>query len=82
MKDEYITKLLETYKRDRETNLKDNGWLLSTLVTSDFFKELPDDVYTNGDYIPSFITKKNLRDYAAKYLDTNNYISVFLKPEK
>ena len=80
--DEYITKLMETYKRNRETNLKDNGWILNTLVSASYFKELPEDIYTNNDYIPGFISKKTFKEYAAKYLDTNNYISVFLKPEK
>ena len=75
-----MTKIKETFRREREVNLKENNWWLSNLVQA----------YTMGDKLP---TQKEFDDYfnslssndikatANKYLAMNNYACFKLKPK-
>jgi zinc protease len=77
--DEYVNKVKEAQRRDREKNLKENGFWISALMS----------VYRLND--PGMITQYNDRinavtsaslQAAARKIDLKNYVRVVLYPEK
>ena len=78
--DEYIEKVQEQQRRQRETSLEQNGFWLGTLS---FYYEHPDedllDVFRYGDLIDS-LTGEDVREAARQYLN-DRYVQVTLVPE-
>ena len=78
--DEYIEKVQEQQRRQRETSLEQNGFWLGTLS---FYYEHPDedllDVFRYGDLIDS-LTGEDIREAARQYLN-DRYVQVTLVPE-
>jgi zinc protease len=78
--EDYVAKVIEIQRRQRETNLKENSFWLGSLK---FY-------YSNG-WDPRLIleheallertTEERLRDTARKYLDLENYLRAVLYPE-
>jgi zinc protease len=76
---EDLNKVKETLIRDRESKLKENNFWISSLQ----------GLYLNGDrlmtlegyktFVNSF-TGKDIKEIAARYLDTENYVKVALTP--
>ncbi|MCR5188298.1 MAG: insulinase family protein [Treponema sp.] len=80
--DSYIEKLIETEKRGSENNIYDNGWWLRRINAELVFTYEPLWVSKNEKKQKvEWITAENLRDAAKKYLNTENYVSVYLMPE-
>ncbi len=78
---EVMEKVKEQQRRERETQLKTNGFWLSVL---DFYYshdgEDPRDALTYGDMIES-LTAEDVRQAARRYLNRDRYVKVVLLPE-
>jgi len=78
--DEYIDKVQEQQRRQRETSLEQNGFWLGTL---DFYYEHPDedllDVLRYEELIDS-LTADDIRQAAREYLRNDRYVQVVLYP--
>jgi len=78
----YIDKLTETYRRNFETNQRSNRFWLNVINGTQVLSYEPVSVASDVDSVPSWTTAEELRKLANLYLDTDNYICVFLKPEQ
>lgn len=78
---DYIQKISETVKRTYETNYRNNEWIMANIISSAVFNEQPLNFYNLEKDVLSVITAKELKETAKKYLNTNNYVNVNLKPE-
>ncbi len=78
---EYVDKVKEQQRRERETSLEENGFWLGIL---DFYytNENEDllDVLRYGEMIDS-LTPEDVQAAAREYLDTSRYVQVILYPE-
>lgn len=79
---DYIDKLQESYRRNIETNLRNNDWWLNRINAELVYTYEPLWFTSESDRIVKKITAENLQALAKKYFDTNNFVSVFLLPEK
>ena len=78
----YIKKLIETEKRGSENNIYDNGWWLNRINAELVFNYEPLWVSKNEKKKEvEWITAENIMEAAKKYLNVDNYVSVYLKPE-
>ena len=79
--DETLGKILEEYKRGKESNLRSNSWWLSELQLA--LVQGTEPVSSLNDYntIPSQLTKENIQKLVKKYCDTSDYMRVILLPE-
>ncbi len=78
----YLEKLIETEKRGSENNIYDNGWWLNRINAELIFTYEPLWVSKNEKKQEvEWITAENIRDAAKKYLNTENFVSVYLMPE-
>lgn len=80
--DVYIEKLKESCRRNREVNIYENSWWINKIEAELVFSYEPEWVSQDVEKLISWITPENLRDAARKYLNSENYVSVFLVPEK
>ncbi|MCR4742258.1 MAG: insulinase family protein [Treponema sp.] len=80
--EEDIAKLQENYRRGRETNLRDDNWWITRILNELVIKNEPLWVSSDIEKLCSCITAQALQENLIKYLDTENYVSVYLKPEK
>ena len=81
--DDYIEKLVETEKRSNENNFYDNNWWLNRINAELVFEYEPLWVSSDkGKTTATWITTENLQKAANKFLSTENYVTVYLKPEK
>ena len=80
--DSYIKTLRETYRRNKETNLRSNEWWADRILYGAYLQEEPLSVAGDTTSVPSWITAEAIRDAACKYLKTDNYVSATLRPEK
>ena len=73
----------EAFIRDHETNLKDNGYLLSQIATKYQYGEA-DELAVLFDLATWYrkITAATVQAAAKQYLNTNRYVKVTLFPEK
>ncbi|MBR5646255.1 MAG: insulinase family protein [Treponema sp.] len=78
---ENIQKIKEAYIRTRETNLKNNSWIMDVLCGFYFYKDCPEDLFQKDDFI-ELITAENIQKTIIKYCNTNNMSTVYLVPEK
>jgi zinc protease len=77
---EDIEKVREMQRRERETNLKENGYWLSQLVAYDQMDGDFRDILTYETLIDA-LTPSLVRDAALRYLRPDNYVRVTLLPE-
>lgn len=79
--EEKIKKVQETLRRERETDLKDNGFWVNTIT---YFDEYGKDIRTLDNYpkLIDGIDRQKIKEAFNKYLNMNNYIEVVLEPEK
>lgn len=78
---EDINKIVELTKRNFEVYKYNNDWWLQK-INGYLFNYEPDWAATKIDKKIKLITSENLSNAAKKYLKTENYVEVFLKPEK
>lgn len=79
----YLEKLIETEKRGSENNIYDNGWWMERINSELIFNTEPVWVSKNDKKTEvEWITAENILEAAKKYLNVENYVSVYLKPEK
>jgi zinc protease len=76
--DDYLNKVREAQRRDRERNLRENGFWIGQLVEV-YRNNDPADITGYEDRINA-VTSKNLRD-AAKKINLKKYVRVVLYPE-
>ena len=79
---DYIDKLQETYRRNIETSLRNNNWWMSRIKAELVYTYEPLWFTSEYERIIEKITAENLKAVSQKYFDTDNYVSVFLLPEK
>ena len=70
--------------RSAETDLQDNNWWLNRIVNSKVFEKEPENVVdlNKKGIIASWITPEIIQTSAQQYFDLENYVVVYLKPEK
>ena len=78
----YIEKLKETYRRNREVNLFENSWWYKRISRELIYDMEPLWVSNDIEKIISWITPESLQAAAQNYLDAQNFVSVYLVPEK
>ena len=78
---DYIEKLQETARRSRETGLRNNNWWMNRIEASVVLTYQPLWFASDIEKAVSWITAENLQAAAKKYLNTENYVQVFLQPE-
>ena len=78
----YIEKLNETYRRSFEANQKDSSWWIETLNATEVLTYMPVQAALTPEWVTEKTTAQVLKDLAVKYLDTSNYVVVYLEPEK
>jgi len=76
-----IAKLKETARRERETNLRSNSWWLGKIEAVLVFTYQPLWYASDIEKAINWITVENIQAAANKYLNTENYVQVFLQPE-
>ena len=79
--EDYLQKISETVKITYETNYRNNEWIMANILSYAVFKEQPGNFYDLEKDVLSVITGDTLMETAKKYLDTNDYVNVNLKPE-
>ena len=80
VEDELVSKIQETQRRQRETDVKRNGFWLSTLRFYDYHGEDVEQILDLETWIQGLSAKK-IRASARKWLDEKNYVEVVLLPE-
>jgi zinc protease len=81
VKDIYLTKVKESQRRKRETDLKENGFWLSTLQFYYLHNENLLNILNYSKFVEG-LSKEAVKKSAQKYFDKNNYIKVVLYPEQ
>jgi zinc protease len=79
--DKQVADVKETFLREQETNMKQNGYLLTQIA---FRYEYPEDLaslFNLADFYNK-IDAATIRDAARRYLNTDNFVKVTLFPEK
>ena len=78
--EENLAKVKETLRRERETDLRDNGFWLSALTS---YERLGQDLAGIVAYDPLVedLTADRIGDAAARYLRRDRYVQVSLLPE-
>ena len=71
----------ETFLKDQETNMKQNGYLLSQLAARYQYSEDVTSLFNMADYYNK-IDAATIRDAARLYLKPDNVVKVTLFPEK
>ena len=76
-----LTKIKETFRRDRESNLKENGYWMQRIMTSSIYNEpmMKQDEY---DAYLKNLNSDDLKRLAEKYFNLTNYAYFVLVPEK
>ena len=77
-----VDKLKESYRRNFEVNQMNGSWWLDMLASAEVYKDIPPEAAYDSAFGIRNITAQALQDQAKKYLDTTNYVTVFLEPEK
>jgi len=79
--DKQVADVKETFLRDQETNMKQNGYLLAQIAARYQYGEDLTSLFNMGDYYKK-IDPTIVRDAARQYLKTENFVKVALFPEK
>ena len=79
----YTDSIAEIYRRNLETNQRDNGWWMGRLEGVYCDTTEPESVINDMQKkIPEMITPEKMQELAVRYLDTENYFFAYLVPEK
>lgn len=76
-----LNKVKETWKKQYEIDLKDNGFWARKLQASVEMGSNPNDVLSFEKHL-EMLTPKDLKDAANKYFDMKNYMQIVLYPEQ
>jgi zinc protease len=79
--DKQVADVKETFLRDQETNMKQNGYLLSQIAIRYEYSEDLDSLFNLADWYKK-IDAAMIRDAAKQYLNNQNFVKVTLFPEK
>ena len=79
--DKYITKVKETQRRKRETDLKKNRFWLNSLRQY-YYNETDPMLLLKYDELVEGLTKELVRKTAKEYFDLSNVVKVVLIPDK
>ncbi len=79
--DKQVADVKETFLRDQETNMKQNGYLLTQIAVRYQYAEDLDSLFNLGEYYNK-IDAAMIRDAARAYLKNDNFVKVTLFPEK
>jgi len=77
---EELEKVKEQQRRSRETDLRENSFWLSQLVSADLYDYDPRIILEFEEFVDG-LTIEALQAAAATYFDTDNYVRVSLYPE-
>ncbi len=80
--DSDVDKLKESYRRNFEVNQMNGSWWLNMLTNIEVYKNMPAEAAYDSAFGIRNITAKALQEQAKKYIDTTNYVTVYLEPEK
>ena len=78
----YIEKINESYRRNFEANKKNSSWWLNTLNAIEVLTYMPVEAACDAAWVTDMTTAASMKELAAKYLDTSNYVAVYLEPER
>ncbi|MCR4714248.1 MAG: insulinase family protein [Treponemataceae bacterium] len=81
VEDSYIQKLHEAFRLNLQVNNRDNSWWINMINAIEVLKYLPAEVIYDETSIRLWVTPESMRDLAKKYLNTDNYVCLFLEPE-
>ena len=81
-KEEDLVKAKEKLHREREVNLRENGFWLGVLSNGFLYKDGDFDDFGGFDELVDQINVETIKEAANTYFNFNNYYSVTLKPEK
>jgi zinc protease len=79
--DTQVADVKETFLRDQETNMKQNGYLLTQIAVRYQYSEDLDSLFNLGDFYNK-IDAAMIREAARTYLNNDNFVKVTLFPEK
>ena len=79
--DKQVADVKETFMRDQETNMKQNGYLLTQIAVRYQYAEDLDSLFNLGDFYNK-IDAAMIREAARVYLKNDNFVKVTLFPEK
>jgi zinc protease len=79
--DKQVADVKETFLRDQETNMKQNGYVLAQIAARYQYGEDLTSLFNMSEYYNK-ITPAMVRDAARQYLNTSNFVKVTLFPEK
>ncbi len=79
LSDKYVNKVKEIHRRERETNLKENGYWLGVMKSFDFHQRSFAEFEQYDEWIGMF-TNDHIRQ-TAQAVFTNRYVKVTLYPE-
>ena len=78
---ENLNKVKEQMIRERETDVKRNGWWVRKLENLYYYGDPKTNIDEYNIQVNK-VTPKDIQDLANKYFNNNNYVKVYLKPEK
>ena len=78
----YIEKINESYRRNFEANQTNSSWWIDILNAIEVLTYMPVEAAVDPAWVTDITTAKAMKDLAVKYLDTSNYVAVYLEPEK
>jgi zinc protease len=78
--DKNLEKIKQTFIREREVALKENGFWLGILVSADKNNEKLDDLDSYNEWVNS-LKGNDFIQFADKYFKTDNYAKLILMPE-
>jgi zinc protease len=79
--DSVVQKVKEAQRRASETNLRENGYWIGQLLTTDRWGLDPRNLIRYQDLIEQ-LSAADIRDAARRYIRFDNYVQVTLMPEK
>ena len=78
----YIDKINESYRRNFEANQTNSSWWIDILNAIEVLTYMPVQAATDPSWVTDLTTARAMKELAEKYLDTSNYVAVYLEPEK
>jgi zinc protease len=79
--DKQVADVKETFLRDQETNMKQNGYLLAQIAARYEYSEDLTSLFNMADYYNK-LDAATVREAARQYLKSDNFVKVTLFPEK
>lgn len=79
--DDLVAKVRESYLRNFENSESNNNWWMERIKDEVLYDYEPLWVSKDYEKIAEWITKDAIISAANKYLDTNNFMTFYLKPE-